>query len=645
MTTEFGESLARKRSLLLVVPQGSAVKDPLKFVVKAATSRPLGTVVKEEKDSKSLIWQRPWKLVVETGIPREPMLPHVVGHCWWTEESERENVHGLGGPGRWPRVKNGKTDILWVLDRKGPSGCLRALSFEEVWLAQGRRRQDRLDLLNEGFEEAYVYNQGNLATGGHTAMSILTAIGSFVAEEMDGGKAGACSDRDGEEALAKLLIWLRKWKQGDLDRSRRKAGGGSLGEERKVWLRGATEWWDALRFEAKGEDVRTAGGRRKKGEAAATAAERASSSLVGAEEAAQKLPFDGAAVGLHLEEWIEANIVGDKADSTEKLYKSMWGKWVAWAHRQGWDSEYIGPKQDRIEAENRIIGFISYLGWLGGSAATVKQALFAIKARHKRAGAGDPTEHMHRLWILVNALDRRAERRPRRLGVTPGMLKWLGRQLEMEASEGEARVDCLAMSGALLTGWFFMLRAKEFLDSSGVDEAMILRGCDVKFTRGGEIVSPWEEPLELTIQFRKTKTDQECFGMSKTLASTGVKHLCVVGALNELRKVVPQRFGQGCEALRPLFRWSSGKVIKRTEVQCLLQRAAKAEGLPPERFLSHSLRIGGASALFQATGEIEAVKRMGRWTSSAVQRYLHDGGETAEYAKRMARAAQVLHYT
>ena len=67
--------------------------------------------------------------------------------------------------------------------------------------------------------------------------------------------------------------------------------------------------------------------------------------------------------------------------------------------------------------------------------------------------------------------------------------------------------------------------------------------------------------------------------------------------------------------------------MKRLEIQALLQRAAVAQNLPPSRFMSHSLRIGGASALFQATGEIETVKRAGRWSSSTVQRYLWDGGK------------------
>ena len=90
------------------------------------------------------------------------------------------------------------------------------------------------------------------------------------------------------------------------------------------------------------------------------------------------------------------------------------------------------------------------------------------------------------------------------------------------------------------------------------------------------------------------------------------------------------------EGLLPLFRWASGAVIKRMEVQHLLQQAARGVGLPEERFLSHSLRIGGATALYQATSDIELVKRMGRWSSSSVHRYLEDGGEVAAASKKMA---------
>lgn len=76
----------------------------------------------------------------------------------------------------------------------------------------------------------------------------------------------------------------------------------------------------------------------------------------------------------------------------------------------------------------------------------------------------------------------------------------------------------------------------------------------------------------------------------QTMGATGQEFLCPV-------------------AERALFRWGNGVALKRIEVQSILQRAAVAEGLLADRFLSHSLRIGGASALFQVTADVELVQR------------------------------------
>ena len=74
-----------------------------------------------------------------------------------------------------------------------------------------------------------------------------------------------------------------------------------------------------------------------------------------------------------------------------------------------------------MERENKLLGFIGNLGWLGASVNTIRQTLFAIKMGHKRVGAGDVFEGMHRVWILLGGLDRRSTtRKPRRLGVTQG---------------------------------------------------------------------------------------------------------------------------------------------------------------------------------------------------------------------------------
>jgi hypothetical protein len=226
--------------------------------------------------------------------------------------------------------------------------------------------------------------------------------------------------------------------------------------------------------------------------------------------------FDGDVHG-KVEDWLEANLCGDKAESTAKAYAGAWSKWCIWTERQQWPSHYLNPKEDKLENENKILAFLGYLGWLNFSSASLKQAVFAIKDAHKRAGAGDPTEGQFRLWVLMNGLDRRAARKPRRLGVTPAMLQWVGRQFAGSMNlRGEGRVDGVMVQAALLTAWFFMMRASEFCDSSGLNLEGVLRGVDVKLTKDGE---PAEFGCadEVTVQFRKTKADQEAFGSCKAM--------------------------------------------------------------------------------------------------------------------------------
>ena len=124
---------------------------------------------------------------------------------------------------------------------------------------------------------------------------------------------------------------------------------------------------------------------------------------------------------------------------------------------------------------------------------------------------------------------------------------------------------------------------------------MIVRGCDIKLSKDGEETKVGEEANELTLQFRKTKADQQSFGGSKTVVATGVPGLCPVEPMVKFRRFVPHRFGDQAEALQPLFRWAKGTTLKRLEIQALLQKAAVAQNLPPSRFMSHSLRIGGGT--------------------------------------------------
>ena len=93
------------------------------------------------------------------------------------------------------------------------------------------------------------------------------------------------------------------------------------------------------------------------------------------------------------------------------------------------------------------------------------------------------------------------------------------------------------------------------------------------------------------------------------------------------------------ESEEPLFRYESGTPITREEVQKLLQLAAIADGQPASRYGSHSLRIGGATAIYMTSQDLEHVKRFGRWSSSSFHNYLWEShGKQKGLAKGMASA-------
>ena len=62
----------------------------------------------------------------------------------------------------------------------------------------------------------------------------------------------------------------------------------------------------------------------------------------------------------------------------------------------------------------------------------------------------------------------------------------------------------------------------------------------------------------------------------------------------------------------------------------MLEQAAIEVGMDPDRFRSHSLRLGGATALYHVKPDLEFVKRFGRWSSSSFHAYLWESNEQTE---------------
>lgn len=209
--------------------------------------------------------------------------------------------------------------------------------------------------------------EGTKATGIRTATSLLT-VGGYILFMVDqqGTKAGMCRGVQGAEAMAQILVWLRRWKRGELRRA-----GGHL----NPLCRWAESWWlDILEGDLSEEEPGDLGhgcyaGGRSKRKPHQAVGEAAAQGLL-----SQPRPFDGR-VTARVEEWLEDNLGGDKAASTERAYAGSWAKWKAWARRQELPSEYLNRKDDVVDNENKVLAFIGYLGWLGASGATIKRSL------------------------------------------------------------------------------------------------------------------------------------------------------------------------------------------------------------------------------------------------------------------------------
>ena len=62
--------------------------------------------------------------------------------------------------------------------------------------------------------------------------------------------------------------------------------------------------------------------------------------------------------------------------------------------------------------------------------------------------------------------------------------------------------------------------------------------------------------------------------------------------------------------------------LRETQIATLLKVAAISLGKDPNHFGTHSLRSGGATAMFKGSISKTAIKLFGRWTSDAFERYI-----------------------
>ena len=160
-----------------------------------------------------------------------------------------------------------------------------------------------------------------------------------------------------------------------------------------------------------------------------------------------------------------------------------------------------------------------------------------------------------------------------------------------------------------------LLRSSEY----AVDPGKVF-DCNRMVTRG--------DIVELTVE-RMTLMMAPCKNMhhlsGKTCAlviGAGGEFIDAVAEVRNMLRVDPLLPGQDPKSV-PLFRRAGSTEPLRTNfMRDVVRRLMRSVGENPAQFGTHSLRIGGATALFAAGADETVIRTMGRWSSDIHQLYV-----------------------
>jgi hypothetical protein len=296
-----------------------------------------------------------------------------------------------------------------------------------------------------------------------------------------------------------------------------------------------------------------------------------------------------------------------------------------------------GTPAELREDEDELLRYVAYLSKIMARAeGTIRQKLFAIKFAHTVAGLPDPLLRRSRLWAALAGILRWQGAPQRRHPIMPEQLEWLHAYLWRERGPG----DAAALWAIINNAWHFLWRSSEYLarPNDRATQERALHGTDVTPRRGGVACASFQDADEVVVYIKGSKTDQYNVGTTRNHHATG-ELLCPVAAWAALELQAPHRFKED----KPLARYADGSYILREHVQQLLEFATIATGGDPGRIGSHSLRIGGATALYHTVNDLAYVQRFGRWASDAYHVYLWESHEqTKGLATKMGRAKGTL---
>jgi len=288
---------------------------------------------------------------------------------------------------------------------------------------------------------------------------------------------------------------------------------------------------------------------------------------------------------------------------------------------------------DVERGERTLIAFIAHeMGILELAPGTVRNKVYAVRFVHMANGAGDILLKFPRMKLVMSSLKRKAGATARKLPAGVEVLEAIAGMLKLGQWGETPQARDLTVWARICTAYFFLLRNQEAQD---------LRPMDVRPRRGGAYVARWGDEDEVAVFLGSSKVDQLNAGCIRTQSRAGGL-LCPSASVRAMLREKPHLLDE--DYAGPLFSHDGVNPISREEIQKWLRWGATKVGIDASRVGTHSLRVGGATALYSLGWSFGRIQRFGRWKSEAFHGYLWDShGMEGEAAMGMATVKPKLH--
>lgn len=311
------------------------------------------------------------------------------------------------------------------------------------------------------------------------------------------------------------------------------------------------------------------------------------------------------------------------AATTRRRYEHIWREWVGWCTVHG-RSPWL-PRPPRLHSPI-LLAYAKYL-WSKAkpnSPSTIGTKLGGIswyhRARtqlHPRLLPGDR--------LAFRGIERRNRPQPKREPVTAGHLRDCQRALNFSSAHDRA------LWGVAVVGFFFLLRASEWTNAGKpTRHAVTFAGLRL-LARDGSAAQVLHDVECVAVTIKTSKTDQLGAGSIRRHGRSGQSICPVLAAWNLVQGA--KHADIPSSAPIATYRREDGKIcsLKDKDITSLLRRVAPMGA----KLSSHSLRIGGATALLQAGAPDVEITTFGRWKSNAFLDYLR---ANHTYNKSLAKA-------